>query len=228
MNEEDYTEEPKPAKKSFGWLGWFLVAVTVWSLVGLTQPPVVIRSHKNANLTQAISNLKQIGLSLLEFENEFGEYPNEKTAPLVTKRYSQHRYNLSGKSSNAFFRQIFAAGITGSEAIFYAKIPRIREPDDDTKRGKCLEKGEVAFAYISGLSTEGNPARIVAFAPVIPGTTRFNPKPFKGMAVFLRMDNAVISMKIGEDGHVRQGGIDILSPENPVWNGELIDIRYPE
>jgi hypothetical protein len=91
-----------------------------------------------------------------------------------------------------------------------------------------LDKGEVGFAYVAGLSSAGNPSRPVAFAPVIPGTKRFDPKPFKGNAVFLRIDNSVVSMKIRKDGQVRAGGIDILSAENPIWDGKAPDIRYPE
>jgi hypothetical protein len=31
-------------------------------------------------------NLRQIGLALYEYENEFGEYPNEHIAALITKK----------------------------------------------------------------------------------------------------------------------------------------------
>ena len=72
------------------------------------------------------------------------------------------------------------------------------------------------------------PARPIAFVPVIPGTVRFDPKPFDGNAVFLRMDCSVTSLKIVKDGRACSGGIDILSPENPIWDGKAPDIRYPE
>jgi hypothetical protein len=91
-----------------------------------------------------------------------------------------------------------------------------------------LRKGEVAFAYVAGLKSEGNPARPIAFAPVIPGTTRFDPEPFDGKAVFLRIDCSVTSMNIRKDGHVLYEGTDILSPENPIWGGTEPDIRYPD
>lgn len=70
---------------------------------------------------------------------------------------------------------------------------------------------------------------LLAFCPIIPGTDRFDPKPFDGQAIFLRTDNSVISMRIGKDGHIYDDkGIDILSPENPIWDGQAPDIRYPD
>lgn len=91
-----------------------------------------------------------------------------------------------------------------------------------------MEKGEVGFAYVAGLSSEGNPARPIAFAPLIPGTKQYDPKPFNGKAVFLRIDNSATSLPIQKDGRVLPGGIDILSAENPIWDGKAPDIRYPE
>ncbi len=32
----------------------------------------------------------------------------------------------------------------------------------------------------------------------------------------------------GKDGRVLLGGFDILSVENPIWDGKAPDIRYPE
>jgi hypothetical protein len=35
-------------------------------------------------------------------------------------------------------------------------------------------------------------------------------------------------MPIGKNGQVLHDGIDILSIENPIWDGKAPDIRYPE
>ena len=228
MSEEERNAEPKPAKKSFGWPFWLIVAVLISSFVGLTQP-LVIRDKGKPDTKEAISNLRQIGIALYEFENEFGEFPNDNTAALINKKYPRHGHDLSGKSSNAIFRQFFVMGSAQSEeAMFYAKIPSTRRPDGDTAPGKLLEKGEVGFAYIAGLSPDGNPARPIAFAPVIPGTDRFDPKPFYGKAIILRVDFSVTSVNIDKKGHAMVGGKNLLSPENPIWDSKVIDIRYPE
>jgi hypothetical protein len=227
MPEEEPCAKPKPEREPFGWQFWVFLTILIVILAGFTKPKVTI-CRKDANQTEAINNLRQIGLALHEFEKIFGEFPNEDTSALVIMKHSSPGHNLSSSSSNALFRQLFAAEIAENELICYAKIGGVRKPDGDITPGKLLEKGEVAFAYVAGLSSTGNPARPIAFAPVIPGTKQFDPKPFKGNAVFLRADNSVVSMKIRKDGHVSLGGIDILSAENPIWDGRSPDIRYPE
>lgn len=227
MNPETQTNpKPKPKRKPFGWQFWLFLVVVIVILAGFVTPPR--RQTNRASQTEAISNLRQIGIALHEFEEKYGEYPNEDTAALVTMKHSGSGHDLSGSSSNALFRQLFAGEITEYEQICYAKVPGVRKPDGEITPGKLLEKGEVGFAYVAGLSSKSNPARPIAFAPVIPGTKLFDPKPFKGKAVFLRPDNSVTSMTIGKDGKVLQDGIDILSAENPIWDGKAPDIRYPE
>jgi len=227
MPEEEPCVKPKSAREPFGWQFWLFLTVLIVILAGFAKPNVII-CRKDANQTEATNNLRQIGLALHEFEKKFGEFPNDDTSTSVVMKYPGTSHGLNGSSSNALFRQIFAAEITQSERMFYAKVSGARKPDEIIAPGKLLEKGEVGFAYVAGLSSEGNPARPIAFAPVIPGTKRFDPKPFEGNAVFLRVDKSVSSVVIGKDGHCRIGGIDILSVENPIWDGKAPDIRYPE
>jgi len=226
MSEEEPIQQPKPSGKSLSWRFWLFQVVLITGLLGIATP-YVVKQKKKADQTRATGNLRQIGLALVEFEADFGSFPSEATAQLVTKQYPNHGHNLSGVSSNALFRQLFAANLTETELMFYAKIPGVRKPDGDTSLGKLLEKGEVGFAYVTGLTSGGNRAHPIAFVPIILGTTRFDPKPFDGYAVFLRTDNSVMAYKIENDGHCRIGGIDILSPENPIWDGQAPDIRYP-
>ena len=233
MNPEDPPLPPDP-----GLLNrqpkWFkpvfhgcIVASILFVLAGLIAP-MAVRSRKKSEQVEATNNLRQIGLALFEFENEYGAYPSDNTRDLVDKKHPGHGLNLSGKSSNALFRQLFAAKFTQSEAMFYAEVKGTREPDGLISPGEALKKGEVAFGYIAGLSNKGHPARPIAFCPIIPGTDRFDPKPFDGQAVVLRMDNSVVSAKIDKHGHALMGGMNMLSPANPIWGGEKIDIRYPE
>jgi hypothetical protein len=226
-NETPPTEEPVEEKKPMGWLSWVLILVVILSLAGLTAP-MVIRCPKKASQTEATSNLRQVGIALLEFDTDYGRFPDDETSKTVTENFPDHGLNLSGKSSNVLFRQLFAAGLTQSEAMFYAEVNGTRKPDGDISPGEVMKKGEVGFGYIAGLSSKGNPARPLAFCPIIPGTDRFDPKPFKGKAVILRIDNSVTSVNIDKDGHALVGGMNVFSPTNPIWSGEKIDIRYPE
>jgi len=226
-DENPPTEEPIAERKPLGWVFWVFLVVFIFMVAGLTAP-MVIRCPKKASQTQATSNLRQIGFALVEFESEYGSYPGDNTTKTVSEAFPDHGLDLSSKSSNALFRQLFAAGFTQSEQMFYAEVKGTKVPDGDISPGQVLKQGEVAYGYIAGLSSAGNPARPIAFCPIIPGTDRFDPKPFKGKAVFLRCDNSVASLNIDENGHAISGGTNILSPENPIWDGAAPDIRYPE
>ena len=123
----------------------------------------------------------------------------------------ESKLDLSGKSSNAFFRQLLAANIAQSEQMFYAKVKGTKKPDGDIFPGKALQSWEVGFGFVPGRTSEGNPARPIAFCPIIPGTDRFDPEPFDGKAVILRIDNSVASLQIDKN---------ILSEDHPVWEGK--------
>lgn len=190
---------------------------------------------KSRLLTEAMSNARQIGIALLEFDTDYGAFPCADTQVQVAANFpsSVVKGSVSG-GSNGFFKQLFEAGVTQSEAIFYAKIKGSRRPDGHTStNAKALEKGEVGFSYIcglcsAGLSPAGDPTRPIVLTPLIPGTTRFDPEPFGGKAVILHIDNTTRYHDIEKDGRVLIDGIDILSPKHPVWKGTKPDIRYPE
>jgi type II secretory pathway pseudopilin PulG len=205
-----------------------LVIAAIGIVAAILIPPMFIKKPRGGDMTAEASNLRQIGLALYEFESDYGAYPSEATAALVTQKHPDHGYDLSGTSTNALFRQLFAAKLTQSEQMFYAEVKGTKKPDGVISPGELLKKGEVGFGYIAGLSSEGNPARPIAFCPIIPGTDRFDPKPFKGKAVILRVDNSVTSLNIAENGHAISGGTNILSPKHPVWDGQAPGIRYPE
>lgn len=222
--------KPDPGDKkpyeSFGWHFWLILAAVVLLIYGLHKPTVIDGCGKSAVVVEAVNNARQIGLALHEFDKKYGTFPNDQTKFEFDKSYV-HKVYVGGKSSNALFRQLIASGIA-KEQIFYADIPGTRKPDNAITKGKALVKGEVAFAYIPGLSSLTDPTTPVAFAPVIPGTGRFDPKPFKGKAVILRADYSVAWFHIQKDGHIYRDGIDLLSPEHPIWKGKAPDIRYPE
>ena len=223
----DSTQDAIPKGKPPQWkAALFLCAIIL--TIGILAAPLFIRESKINEQTEQTSNLRQIGLALFEFETEYGTYPSEDTAKQVTTIHPNHGFDLSGDSSNALFRQLLAAGYTESETMFYAHVPGARKPDGDISPGKALENGEVAFAYISGNSLAGNPARPVALCPIIPGTTRVDPDAFEGNAYVLRADNTAARYEIKDDGHIYEKGINLLSPNNPIWDGKPFKIHYPD
>ncbi len=218
--------KPKKSKRFNYKVGIILIASV--ALILLLLPMFPQRTCRGHDRIEALNNAKQLSIALFSFQEEFGSYPNESTVALVTESYPNHGYDLTGTSSNALFRQFMAAGIAESEQMFCAKIPGSVRPDGNIAPGEALKKGECNFAYISGLSSAGDPARPIVLAPVIPGTKKFDPKPFDGKAIILRTDNTAGTYDIDKDGHVYDKDGDILSPKNPIWNGKAPDIRYPE
>lgn len=174
-----------------------------------------------------MNNARQIGLMLVEFDNDYGSFPSGETRKVVEDAAGA-KLPTDDKTSNSMFRQFFAAGITQNEDLFFAKIPGAKKGDNDTAAGKLLVEGENAFAYIAGMNLAGNPARPILVCPLIPGTTKFDPKPFGGKAVILRVDCSVQMLPIEGDGRVLEKGVELLSKEHPVWGGEAPDIRYPD
>jgi len=235
MQEEDPTPPPDPEILNRQ-PKWFkpvfygaIVASVLFALVCLLLYPSFVGGRRGPHPGKdEYNNARQIGLALFEFETEYGSFPNDSTAAAVKKDHPTHGLDLTGTSSNAAFRQLFAADMTSSERMFFAKIPASIRPDDLITPREALKKGEVGFSYISGLSSADGPLTPIVLTPLIPGTTKFDPKPFKGRAIVLFIDNSVRSFDIEDDGHIYDKGLDLLSPKHPVWKGKKPDIRYPE
>ena len=213
------SEEPKSKSLEIG-LGIFILlgliaAVFIW------QDVTGRHRGRSRDQMEATSNARQVGLALFEFETEYGAFPSPTTKPLVEKNPGS-TIDLSGTSSNALFRQLFAMGYTPPEQMFFAKMSGIRKPDNIITPGNILEPGENGFAYISGLSTKDDPTTPLALTPP------FDPKPFNGKAIVLHIDNSVRSYDIQKDGHIYDKGINLLSPKHPIWGGKSPEIHYPD
>lgn len=207
-----------------GYLGVLIIGVAM--LAGLTAP-LVIRQRKKADQTEAINHARQIGLALDEFKEEYENYPDDATATAVADVTGTPK--ISGSSANDHFRQLIHAGITQSEMTFYAHATGIRKPDSVIDGENALASGECGFAYIGNLVTTDDVARPIAVTPMIPGTSRFDHKPFDDKAVILWTDNSVRSLPIDrQTGEVRFEGKNLLDPSHPIWGGKPPVIALPE
>lgn len=187
----------------------------------------VVRQRTAAARTEALGNVRSIGLTLYEFDAEYGNFPDATTAADV-KAATTTPLTLGTASSNQIFRQLIAYGLK-SEKPFYAKIAGSRKPDDIfLDDAHALTAGECGFAYIAGLSALSDPSAPVMVAPLIPGTTFFDPKPFGGKAVVLRIDNSATAEPIDPSGRVMIRGKDIFDPSQPYWKGTPPDIKWQE
>lgn len=202
-----------------------VVIVIIAALAGLTAP-MVIRQRKKADQTEAVSNARQIGLAMFEFENEYGSYPDRETATKVTDQ-SGSTLPLSGTTANDYFRQLIAAKFTENEKMFFAKVPGVKKPDEDISNERALAAGEVGYGYLMNndlaFSAAGNPSRPLAVTPLLNNKTdgTFDPAPFDGKAIILKMDNSVTSLNIRQsDNTVLLGGSNsglLTASQNSVW-----------
>ncbi|NQX02749.1 hypothetical protein HQ447_18975, partial [bacterium] len=102
------------------------------------------------------------------------------------------------------------------------------KPDDNFAGGEALKKGECGFTYFLGATALDNPRRPLVVTPMIPGTDRFDPKPFKGLAIFLSVDNSVTRLNIDRAGHGIVDGRNVMDPHHPIWDGHAPVIAWPE
>jgi prepilin-type N-terminal cleavage/methylation domain-containing protein len=205
-----------------------VVIVIIAALAGLTAP-MVIRQRKKADQTEAVSNARQIGFAMLEFENEYASYPDSSTAEAV-KSSTGSNLSLGGTTSNDYFRQLIAGNFTQSEKMFYAKIPGVKKPDEDISAGKALAAGEVGFGYLmngeNGFAA-GNANRPLVVTPLRNNSTdgTFDSDPFDGKAIVLRMDNSVTSVTFRQnDNTISLGGAGnglLTNSQNSVWGSNV-------
>lgn len=172
----------------------------------------------------AISNLRQIGLALFEFETEYGSFPDEKTAAAV-KEATGTKADLKAATANDCFYQLIAAHIIETDRLFLLEPPVAKE-GADPKPLTGLEK--CAFSYFSGMNAGGNPGRPLVVAPLVKGKTTFDPAILGGRAVVLRADLSVQSFPIAKDGRVMIDGLDLFDPAQPFWDGKVPPILWPK
>ncbi len=167
----------------------------------------------------AVSNARQIHLILENFEKKYGNFPDFSTVAAVEREFGSS-WKIGKVSSNDFFRQTIAAGMAPHEYVFHVPIRGMKSPDGNMSGATALARGECAFTYLLGATMASRPDRPVAVIPMIPGTDRFDPKPFDHKVVMLRKDGTVTSININKAGQaVSGGGWLLMDPTNPLWEG---------
>ncbi len=213
-----------------------VVIVIIASLAGLTAP-MVMKQVRKGDHTQAISNARQIGVALFEFENSYGNFPDDDTA--IAVKDATDTNIVSGQSANDRFRQILRANIADSEEMFYAKAPYTKKPDKITNTDeKALGKGEVGFGMIvnadnTGLSSSGNTSRPIVVAPFTAPCNKpeFDSDAYLGQSVVLKADRSVEAFQIVPTSKkIKIGGKDITQDgQDTVWGASNpVKFAYPE
>jgi hypothetical protein len=217
------------------WITLIVVALLLWAM----PRQMLVRSQHKYIQTNTISHAHQIGVAMLEFEREFGRFPDQSTAAKVPPMEGME-WKLGDSSANDFFRQLIAAGVTDNETMFYADTAFSKKPDNLIIPGeKALAPGEVGFGYLmngnSAFNTRGNPVRPLACAPLgFDGKTvsdrTFDVSVYGGRAVLLRIDNSTASLPILKSSRMPAiGGGRFLLDTGPdtVWGDSVTPVIVP-
>ena len=178
-----------------------LVVIAIIAALAAMATPVIMKQNKKAAMTEATSNAKQVFYLMVEFDQDYGEFPGDATAVDELAGYT-------GSKSNDYLAQFIAGGYTKSEEIFYAKggASNNKKPDNViTNQNDQLKAGECGFAYVRGQSTSDNSGRPLLFAPY-EGSQKFKPDPYDGKAVVLRIDGAVKQLLLNKDTNLAKIG----------------------
>ncbi len=208
-------------------LGYLMLSFMALAVLAGITAPLVIRAQKDGARAEAIANAKSTGFALFNFAQDYGDYPSDATAAQVLQNNPQS-INFATTSSNACFRQLFAGGIVDTENSFHARIAGSRPPDGRTDGGEFLAKGECGYAYMLGADPRADLPQPLMLSPLVPGTRRFDPKPFGRKAVILWTNQNVTALPIARDGRVMHQGIDLLDPAHPMWAGKPARLVEPE
>jgi prepilin-type N-terminal cleavage/methylation domain-containing protein len=224
-------------KRGFTLVELLVVIVIIASLAALSAPMIMGQISK-AHKAEAISNSKQVGLALFEFDSDYGSYPDSDTAAEVDDAYpdAEIKAPSSASDANSYFLQLFQTGIVKSEEIFKVKAAGMRNPDGDISSAtEALAAGENGFGYVmngtEAYSTSGNASRIILVTPLVEGGDDFDVNPFKGVAVAYKIDNSAATLKIrpasgAESGPAIVAGKDFL--EAKFWGTTTPTIVKPK
>lgn len=204
-----------------------LVVIAIIAALAAMATPVIMKQNKKAAMTQATSNAKQIFYLMIEFDGDYNQFPGEDVTDVDLAPYA------SGGTSNEIFKMFFEGGYTKSEEIFFAKGGAAKKgtPDNVISDGRILEAGECGFAYIRNQSTSENSGRPLLLAPMPDSAEIFDPSPYDGKGVVLRIDGAVKQMLLSKEFKAKMGDGTLFSETgtDSVWGGDYkkVDVLLP-
>ncbi|MDG1669781.1 MAG: prepilin-type N-terminal cleavage/methylation domain-containing protein [Akkermansiaceae bacterium] len=195
----------KQMRKGFTLVELLVVIAIIAVLAGLATP-AILKAKKSADKAKTVSNAKQIGIAMMDFDGTYGEFPSDGTRKELE---SIGEEVPSGDSANDYFAQLLINDSVDSEKIFYAKGVRgVKEGDNVFKNqpDKILEKSENGFGYFmyddkTALSSSDASSCPLVCAPLKSGGPNpvFDENAYAGEYVYLQLDSSVVTGKI-KDG----------------------------
>ncbi|MEM9237503.1 MAG: hypothetical protein AAGB14_12040 [Verrucomicrobiota bacterium] len=219
---------PKTHRKRKATRAMWIVGILLPLLALLMAPPMILPQRHAADRTQALNNMRSVGLAMLEFDQEFGSLPDDSTAQVVIDATGTE-LDITGPYSNDCFRQLVAYGIQ-SEDIFFTVHPEgSRKPDRVLTGRNALAPSEVGMSYVHGSNTSHDPKKPLLLSPLKLDTHLAWRKPFGKRAAVLLIDNSAKALDVNRRGEILlDDGTLLLDSSQPYWRGQPIDIRHPE
>ena len=244
MSDRRYEPRVKMSRRRF----WavFVFCLLLFLSVLAVMTPMVMKCQKKAPMITTVSNAKQIFLLLVEFDQDYGEFPSDKTAGMIRpiqgyendpnngyasgmQMTEEEMKSFHGNYSNDYLGQFIAAGYVQSEEIFSAKGGSAikKRPDNDiSSREKILEAGECGFAYVKGMNTvDFHADSPILMNPMYGDKYRFNPSTYQGKGVVLTLNGSARSYRIDSNHHLKRGDGKTLfeGGKDTVWGDKGFD-----
>ena len=212
-------------RKGFTLVELIVVIAIIVALASMATPQI-FKALKRAALADGVNNAKQVKLALDSFATDFdGQFPSEDTAEAVVDGGTGTTY------SNDYFRQLFLAGVTESEKIFWAKNSAVAnkgEPDGKVKENKriapdqVLQEGDAHWAYVTDQTNLDTGSRPLILDGYKEGSSEWDADTWDQKVIVLSVDGSCKPMRMrNSDGKVLDGSNkDILSSQADAWDGE--------
>jgi len=174
---------------------------------------------------EAHTNLRQIGLVLQFFKDDYQTYPS--------KALSKQLGTPVPSTANEFLIQLFASGLVQDEKAFSMKGSFITPDGADgvLTKDRALQAGELHWAYVEDTTGEASSNTPLLIEPYRPGETSYRPKDYggaRGVLVLMR-DLSVQKFRINERGElIDSHGREMLSVDNPGWKNNPPIVHQPE
>ncbi|MEI8038069.1 MAG: prepilin-type N-terminal cleavage/methylation domain-containing protein [Verrucomicrobiota bacterium] len=228
-----------------------LVVISIIATLAGVGVPVIIAQKKKGDRSEAISNIKQVGLAMFSFETDYTSYPCDSTGTTIDTASSggtdtASQIQLSYANSNGFFLQLIKAGFIDTEKSFYAKASYTKKPDNVMTGTNALAAGECGFSYVMGadkstpLVSSGNSGQVLLYASsykkpsggTIDTQGKCDPDVYDKKAVMLRLDNSATAETIKPSDQTVISGtstpiVVFATGTNTVWGTTTLTHMVP-
>jgi hypothetical protein len=237
-SDEDVARDKEVQKENSAFtIKWFVFLVLAAAAMVYISRPAIKKSAKMMEMTQAVTNSKQIYLVLMDFESDMGYFPDDASAAKKPVLNSFH-----GDYSNDYLGQLIAGGYTKSEEIFFAYDKRFKneKPDDViSPPSRILEQHECGFAYVMveekekrrGLSTSDTGSLPILLTPLLNEWGSMDMESHKGRGVHLRVDGSARSDRldpVDHKIHLKEGSTLLDSGPSTMWGDMKPVVLLPD